>query len=63
MWAIGLMYYAMLFGELPFWGETEDQLIHNISTKAIKFNKRVPVTDECKEIIKMMMEKDPEKRI
>ena len=24
VWAIGLMLYSMLFGHLPFWGESED---------------------------------------
>ena len=23
IWAIGLMFYAMLYGTLPFWGENE----------------------------------------
>ena len=27
VWAIGLMFYAMLYGELPFWGNTEEELV------------------------------------
>jgi serine/threonine protein kinase len=27
----------MLYGELPFWGDTEEQFIHNICTKPVKF--------------------------
>jgi serine/threonine protein kinase len=30
VWAIGIMYYAMLFGHLPFWGDTEPEFIEKI---------------------------------
>lgn len=27
VWAIGVMYYAILFGHLPFWGDSEEEFI------------------------------------
>jgi len=27
VWAIGVMFYAMLYGELPFRGKTENELV------------------------------------
>lgn len=62
VWAIGLMYYAMLFGHLPFWGDTEDDFVDSITLEALKFPKDVPVTNECKDILKGMTNKDPEER-
>lgn len=31
VWAIGIMFYAMLYGHLPFWGDTEDDFIERIT--------------------------------
>ncbi len=63
VWAIGLMYYAMLFGTLPFWGDTEDEFIDAICTQPLKFPKDIPLTAMCKEILKGTTHKDPEKRL
>lgn len=27
VWAIAVMYYAMLFGHLPFWGDSEEEFV------------------------------------
>lgn len=62
VWAIGCMFYAMLFGHLPFWGETEDEFIDKIINQALRFEAEVPVTQECKECMKGMLDKNPEKR-
>jgi len=56
------MYYAMLYGHLPFWGDTEDDFIDKIITAPVKFSPDVPITTECKELLKGMLHKDPEKR-
>jgi serine/threonine protein kinase len=62
VWAIGIMLYAMIFGHLPFWGETEDEFIDKIISAPVKFDPTVPVSSECKDLLKGMMHKDPEKR-
>ena len=62
MWSIGIMYYAMLFGHLPFWGETEEEFIDKIVSAPLKFDISVAVTSECKELLKGMLAKEPEKR-
>ena len=63
MWAIGCMFYAMLYGHLPFWGETEDQFVDKIINAPLKFDTDIPVSMPCKDIIKAMLIKDPEKRV
>jgi serine/threonine protein kinase len=55
--------YAMLYGHLPFWGETEEEFIDKIINAPLKFDAEVPVTPECKELIKGLLQKDPERRL
>lgn len=63
-WAIGLMFYAMLYGTLPFYSEeSEEDLFRQICTKEVRFDPRVPVTKQGREVIKMFLNKDPDKRI
>lgn len=63
VWAIGLMFYAMLYGQLPFWGETEAKTRQKIRQAVITFPREVPVTEEAKEVIRLMLTKDPEQRL
>lgn len=63
VWAIGVMLYAMLYGHLPFWGETEEEFIDKICNAPLKFDADIPVTDECKEVLKMMLQKIPANRV
>jgi serine/threonine protein kinase len=63
VWAIGLMFYSLLYGTLPFFSEDEAELIKRIKTDKLKFDKTVPVTLEARNIIAMMLERDIEKRL
>jgi serine/threonine protein kinase len=62
VWAIGVMFYAMLYGHLPWWGETEDEFIEKIINNPLKFDADVPVSFECREVIKGMLQKHPDNR-
>lgn len=44
VWAIGAMFYAMLYGHLPFWADTEDEFIEKIVNQPLKFDLDIPVT-------------------
>jgi hypothetical protein len=57
------MHYAMLFGHLPWWGDTEEEFINKIVNQPLKFDADIPITDQCKESITAMLQKAPEKRI
>jgi serine/threonine protein kinase len=48
VWAIGVMFYAMLYGELPFNSNDEKELIKSIKNDHINFPNKVPVTKEAK---------------
>ena len=56
------MFYATLYGHLPFWADSEDEFIDQIINAPLKFDADVPVTQECKNLIRGMLQKDPEKR-
>jgi serine/threonine protein kinase len=63
VWAIGVMQYAMLFGRLPFWGDTEEETINKIQNAPLKFDPEVCITDECKEFMTNMLQKQADKRM
>ena len=63
VWAIGLMFYSLLYGTLPFYHEDENELIKRIKTAKLKFDDKVPVTEECKEVISKMLDRDPKTRL
>lgn len=48
VWAIGVMFYAMLFGRLPFNHDEEKELIKSIKHDQVKFPSSVSVTDGAK---------------
>lgn len=62
VWAIGLMFYSLLYGTLPFFHEDDHELIKRIKTAKLRFDPKVPVTEEAKQIITKMLERDPSKR-
>lgn len=63
VWAIGIMFYAMIYGTLPFFSNSEKDLVKMIRTDHVKFPNDRPVTPEGKEIIRAMLNKDPSKRL
>jgi serine/threonine protein kinase len=45
VWAIGVMFYTMIYGTLPFMGKDEKELITKITSENVRFpQKEVPIT-------------------
>jgi len=63
VWSIGVMFYAMLYGELPFNSNDEKELINSIKHDVVRFPNTTPVTEGAKNAILRMLDKDPLKRI
>lgn len=63
VWSIGIMFYAMLYGELPFNKNDEKELINSIKKDPLKFPSNISVSDHAKDILRLMMDKDPTKRV
>lgn len=55
VWAIGVMFYSLLYGNLPFYGETEEEFIEKICNAPLKFPNDIAVTQEAKDIIKSLL--------
>lgn len=63
VWAIGIMFYAMLFGYLPFNSKETDDLKNKIMNEKFHIPNDVAVTDMAKELLHKMLDKDPAKRL
>lgn len=63
VWAIGVMFYTMIYGRLPFYAEGEKELTKLIKNEQPKFTRDIPITPEGKEIIKTMLSKEASKRL
>lgn len=60
-WCLGNIIYEMLTGNTPFQGDTREALFKNIKSKPVKFPKYM--SEEAKDIINQLLDKDPETRL
>ena len=61
-WAAGIILYKMIYGKHPFErnGEVTSESITN---EPLKFNQKVVLSNECKEVLQCMLERSPLKRL
>lgn len=62
IWSSGVVLYVMLFGEFPFDGETDEEVFSKIKNSFPEIEKKV-VSQETKDLLRRMLEKDPYERI
>lgn len=65
LWSIGVILYIMMCGRPPFGGSNDDQIIAKVRRGAFEFKPEYweGKSEEVQDLIRLLMEKDPAKRI
>ena len=62
-WSFGILLFEMLCGLPPFYVENLDKMYDMIKNSQVKFPKRIKLSDEAKDVILKLLEKNPKKRL
>jgi serine/threonine-protein kinase ULK/ATG1 len=66
LWSIGVCFFQCIFGKPPFNAKTLNELKHLVKTKSgehLVFPSNPPTSEECKQLLRSLIEPDPKKRI
>lgn len=63
LWSVGVILYEMLFGYPPFKASTQYELINRIETEPIYIPNNINVSNECKDLLMKLLQKEPDNRI
>ena len=63
IWAMGITLYAFVYGKLPFHDDNIVVLYDNIRNSPLSFPPVPFVSDDLKDLISLMLEKNPAQRI
>ena len=63
LWSIGIIFYQMLMGEVPYKVKNIYELIRKIENDTIEIPQKFIISDKCKKLLFSLLEKDPNKRI
>lgn len=63
IWSAGITLFNLLTNSFPFKGRNMLQLVENVKTKSPDLDKLGPGQDQLKNLLRCMLERDPEKRM
>ena len=63
LWSCGVIMYILLTQRLPFGGSTDEEIIYNIINKDYNHSRLSKYSEETRDLVSVLLEKDTEKRI
>lgn len=63
IWSLGVTLYAFVFGDVPFKSQAIPVLYDQIKNEEISFPAKIAISDELKDLMVLMLNKEPEKRV
>jgi serine/threonine protein kinase len=62
VWSLGVLLYKMILGRFPFAGESPSMIFSRIVTAPLEFSPRRSISLELRDLLLLLLEKNPEKR-
>jgi len=63
IWSFGVTLYALVFNKLPFYAETEVEILETIYKTKLKMNNKRKISKSLEELLRRWLDKNPETRI
>lgn len=62
-WSYGILMFEMLFGLPPFYCDNNERMYQLIIHADLKFPKKIPVSENAKDLIRKLLNKNPDNRL
>ncbi|XP_070493657.1 calcium/calmodulin-dependent protein kinase kinase 2 [Chironomus tepperi] len=63
IWSLGITLFSFVFGDIPWKSTSVPILYEQIKTNDVTFPSKITISDDLKDLLIAMLEKDPEKRV
>lgn len=63
IWALGVTLYALVFGNVPFVADNKPAIYEKIKNDQLTYPDDIKISDDLRDLIGKMLEKEPSKRI